>query len=114
MKKNLKSDNYLKIFIPVTGGYRVPDDGLYLVHARVLCKDDDARHHIRVDNVPVTYTATKIPGEDYLSASTSVVLQLQSGQEVVVTHFSCGTIHGKNNVMLTSFGAALIYEDSLP
>ncbi len=94
-----------------TGVYRVPTDGLYLVHARVYGLDSRARHMIRVNGDEVTFTQGYDPDSIYHSASTSIVLHLLSGQEVAVDPQFDGTVSGNPDRMVTSFGAILLYAD---
>ena len=94
-----------------TGIYTVPYNGLYLIHARVYGTDKDAGHSITVDGDAVTYTYGHDPDYQDQSASTSVVLHLQAGQEVAVNPSFSGTVYGSTGFMVTSFGATLLYPD---
>ncbi len=93
-----------------TGVYRVPYDGLYLIHVRVYGEDYKAHHFIYVDGTPVINTYRYDPDYQWQSSSTSAVLHLKSGQEVEVQPgFRTGTIGGNPSSMTTYFGATLLY-----
>ncbi len=93
-----------------TGLYTVPRDGLFLMHARVYGKDKHATHQITVDGAPVTFANEYDPDNLYQSASTSIVLHLQSNQQVAVDPEFTGTVYG-SSIMRTSFGITLLYAD---
>ncbi len=100
--------DYGNNYNPATGVYTVPRDGLYLFHARVNGQDNLASHYIKVDGDVVTFTY-EYDEYQYLSASTSVVLNLLAGQEEGVDPLFSGTIDGQSDHMRTSFGATLLY-----
>ncbi len=103
--------DYGNNYNPATGVYTVPYDGIYLIHARVHSAGGDARHIIMVDGDYVTNTYEYDSSDSYQSASTSVSLKLQSGQEVKIKPFFSGTIFGGTNIMYSSFGAYMLYGD---
>ena len=103
--------DYGNNYNPVTGVYTVPRHGLYLIHARVYGSDKYASHRITVDGVDVTYTNEHDAGNQWQSASTSIVLHLQSSQQVAVDPFFSGTVDGETGFMKSSFGITLLYAD---
>ncbi len=47
--------DYGNNYNPGTGVYRVPYDGMYLIHARVYGKNNHASHHVMVCRVKVKF-----------------------------------------------------------
>ena len=103
--------DYGNNYNPATGEYTVPTDGLYLVHARVYGGDNGASHYVKVDGVDVTYSQEYDPSYQFQSVSTSIVLHLQSSQQVAVEPTFSGTVRGHTSFMRTSFGITLLYAD---
>ena len=105
---DLEEYDYGDNYDPSTGIYTVPLDGLYLIHARVYGKNNDADHFIRVDGSIVTYTKRTDPDESFQHASTTIVLHLLAGQQVAVDPDFYNNVWGNK---ASSFGAALLYPD---
>ena len=73
--------------------------------------DNSATHYLEIDGDAVTYTNGYDPDDASQSGSTSLVLHLQSGQELGVDPLFSGTIKGSTSKMYTLFGATLLYAD---
>ena len=103
--------DYDNNYNPATGVYLVPYDGLYLINAVVSGEDYNAGHSILLDGITATLTYELDPGYPYQSTSTSIVLHLESGQEVTVKSGFTGTVSGSAYYIKSSFGATLLYPD---
>ncbi len=92
-----------------SGVYKVPYAGYYLIHTRVFGRDHAAQHFILVDGDDTIYTEEYDLDTANQSGSTTTVLHLSQGQEVVVWPNFTGTIAGTIHYRITWFGAQLLY-----
>ena len=68
-----------------------------------------AHHYIKVDGVSVSYT--RVADADYVvtTGTTTLVLPLQTGQELAVDPGFTGGIQGSATSIRSSFSATLLY-----
>ncbi len=104
--------DYGNNYDPSTGIYTVPYNGLYLIQSHINGLDHSATHYIKVDGEFTTYSRGYDGDYIFEEASTTIVLHLQSGQEVGVDPGFSGRVDGYGPVAIrTYFGATLLYPD---
>ncbi len=98
---------------PETGIFTVPISGSYLITARVYGSSYNAGHWIKIDKLRALLTANYDPDVKLASASTTIVLHLQKGQELSVDSTGSGStlLAGWRGYEKSSFGANLLYPD---